>query len=114
MSISRLEATLNNTQQNCFYIFHRLDLGKCYLFKQLLNNTKVKWKSRVKQGTNPNGWCPAAVFCCKKLHFLACLGLHHIEHVVAEFFHTVHKVDIESAEVVVVCASTDLNQVVVA
>ena len=42
MSISRLEATLNNTQQNCFYIFHRFDLGKCYLFKQLLNNTKVK------------------------------------------------------------------------
>ena len=42
MSISRLEATLNNTQQSCFYIFHRLDLGKCYLFKQLLNNTKVK------------------------------------------------------------------------
>lgn len=42
MSISRLEASLNNTQQSCFYIFHRLDLGKCYLFKQLLNNTKVK------------------------------------------------------------------------
>ena len=41
MSISRLEATLNNTQQSCFYIFHRLGLGKCYLFKQLLNNTKL-------------------------------------------------------------------------
>ena len=47
MSISRLEATLNNTQQSCFYIFHRLDFGKYHLFKQLLNNTKVKWKSRA-------------------------------------------------------------------
>ena len=42
MSISWLEASLNNTQQSCFYISHRLDLGKRHLFKQLLNNTKVK------------------------------------------------------------------------
>ena len=42
MSISRLEATLKNIQQSCFYIFYRLDLGKYHLFKRLLNNTKVK------------------------------------------------------------------------
>lgn len=46
VSIRRIKAVLDFAQQDISYIFQRLVMGKCNLFKSLPNNVKVKRKSR--------------------------------------------------------------------